>query len=354
MKSLSQPANRVYKTMLLWSALLVLPVGSSLAGTDLLGRVVILGERDSDAPLPVPDTAVAIQGAGETRTNPQGRFRLVLPFDPGVAVTAEVRHPGHVIYHPYRGEFRLPARTDGQPAKPVDIELLPEGSSRLMDDYTFKLFAEQLKHDALDEIRPEGSPAEIDFSRYLADLGRRLGFSLQDIEQGLADWRTRKQADPDTDPYELGLAALTAQHFDEARRLFRRSRLENESALLQEEQRLAQIQDQIAEQRRLVIRDLRAEGQAASLAYDFAAALDLFQKALTRSDRAADPEGWAEALMDVAVAHYQLGIRVGGAASRQHLAEAVAAYRAALEVRHPRAAPAGLGDDPEQPGQRAP
>ena len=311
--------------------------GDDDSAVSLYGRVVVLGERDTDPARPVPAIPVQILGVGETLTNDLGEFRLEHQrFRPGAPVTAEVRHPGHVIYRPYRGRFNLPRPAADRPDEPVELALLPEGSARLLDDYTFKLLAEDMKEEAVEQLRPEGSPEEIDFTRYLESLGRALGFSLADVERGLADWQGRKQADPGTDPYELGLVAVTEKDFARARGLFRRSRLGHESARAALEARMAemqaQMQAQIAEQERLIVRDLDAEANAAALAYDFRSALDLRQQILGYQDRAADPEAWASAQVSKGNAHQELGIRVGGAEAQRHLADAVSAYRAALEV----------------------
>ena len=362
--------------------------GDDDSALSLYGRVVVLGERDTDPARPVPAIPVQILGVGETLTNDLGEFRLEHErFRPGAPVTAEVRHPGHVIYRPYRGRFNLPRPAADRPDEPVELALLPEGSARLLDDYTFKLLAEDMKEEAVEQLRPEGSPEEIDFTRYLESLGRALGFSLADVERGLADWQGRKQADPGTDPYELGLVAVTEKDFARARGLFRRSRLGHESARAALEARMAemqaQMQAQIAEQERLIVRDLDAEATAAALAYDFRAALDLRQEILGYQDRAADPEAWASAQVAKGNAHQELGhpgrrgrgptppggrrlglsrgpggrtraelpqdwamtqnnlgialqeqgTRTDGEAGRALLEQAVSAYRAALEVR---------------------
>ena len=114
--------------------------------------------------------------------------------------------------------------------------------------------------------------------------------------------------------------------------MFRESRLRNEAALLDEERELSKRRQQVVERRRLIIRDLRAEGNAAYLAYDFATALKRFQRARNRTDRTANPESWADLTMDVAKANWEIGIRTQGTAVHEHLAEAVATYRQALQV----------------------
>ena len=315
------------------AATALLLAAAPAAALDLLGKVVVLGERASDAPAPVANASVTVAGAASAVTTASGTFKLGLPFAAGATVTLEVAHDGHVIYRPHRGELRLPRPpADGAPPRVVRIQLLPEGDHRLLDDYSIRQAFERIAREAQDQLRPDGSPDEIDFTRYLEDLGRRLGFSLTDIERAVADWQDRKRDDPDADLHERGLVALSEKRFDDARRLFRQSRLANQQALTDAEQRLADLEARLDAQRRLVIRDLRAEAEAATLAYDFAAALKLYQDALARIGRDAEPEAWARAQVEVADTRQALGIRVGGAAAQRHLAEAVDAYRAALTV----------------------
>ena len=66
------------------------------------------------------------------------------------------------------------------------------------------------------------------------------------------------------------------------------------------------------------------------------------------------PQDWAMTQNNLGTALQDQGIRTGGEAGAHLLAEAVTAYRQALEVLHPRAAAAGLGHDAEQPGGCAP
>ena len=71
-----------------------------------------------------------------------------------------------------------------------------------------------------------------------------------------------------------------------------------------------------------------------------------------RSGRAtAHPVDWAATQNNLGLALADQAGRTEGTAGAALLAEAVAAYRAALEVRTPRGASGGLGDDAEQPRQ---
>jgi hypothetical protein len=318
----------------------LLLISTSGAAIDLLGQVVALGAAESDPPEPLANTRVSIVGAGTTITNASGRFKLGVPYAPGAKVRIEVRAEGLVIYRPHRGEMRLPKTPDvGTPPDEVTIELLPLGSKRLLDDETLRQEFEKIARESLDRLRPEGRPDEIDFTRYLEDLGHRLGFSLADVERAAANWRRRKQADPNADPHELGLVALSEMRFDAARRLFRRSRLANEAALSDTEQQLAELQSRLAGERRLVLRDLLAEARAASLATDPAAAIQLYEQVVEQSDREQEIDVWAHAVAGLAGAHRDLANASFGSLARHHIDAAVQSVQDAIDKLHSDSSP---------------
>ena len=79
-------------------------------------------------------------------------------------------------------------------------------------------------------------------------------------------------------------------------------------------------------------------------------AVAAYREALKERTRERVPLEWAMTQNNLGNALRTLGERESGTA---RLDEAVAAYRAALKEYDPRARPARVGDDPEQPGQRA-
>ena len=79
-------------------------------------------------------------------------------------------------------------------------------------------------------------------------------------------------------------------------------------------------------------------------------AVAAYRAALEERTRERVPLDWAGTQNNLGNALLTLGERESGTA---RLEEAVAAYRTALEGIHPRARPAPVGHDPEQPGQRA-
>jgi hypothetical protein len=148
------------------------------------------------------------------------------------------------------------------------------------------------------------------------------------------------------------------------------------------------------------IQGWRLKANLFELKFRFEEAEKAYETALGYINRESNPQLWAETEVDAGFTHYELGIRVEGKAGNEHLVGAVIAYRSALEVYtreqlaqdwattqnnlgnalwaqagrtegtkgrgaagpggdrlpkclgslYARAAAAGLGDDPEQPG----
>ena len=78
-----------------------------------------------------------------------------------------------------------------------------------------------------------------------------------------------------------------------------------------------------------------------------------YRSALEVRTREQLPQDWATTQNNLGVALWDQAARTEGPKGAELLAQAVTAYRSALEVLHARAA-AGLGPDPEQPRCRAP
>lgn len=302
---------------------------------ELRGQVLVLPERQVDPPRPIARARVTVVGAGSAITDTSGRFVLGLPYAAGAKVRVELLDEGPsqglVIYRPHGGWLRLPKPPDaGTPPDEISIQLLPKSDHRLLDDDSIKQAFEQIARDAQDQLRPDGRPEEIDFSRYLKRLGDRLGFSLDDVERALSDWRARKQADPDTDLRELGLVALSEKRFEDARRLFRQSRLAEERAQIEDQRRVAELQARLAERAQSIIRDLLAEAQAASLMPDARGAKRLYAQALEQTDAAKDQVTWMQAVRGLAAAHRSLANLSTGAAARAHADAAIQTVEDAL------------------------
>ena len=145
------------------------------------------------------------------------------------------------------------------------------------------------------------------------ELASRLGTSVTALRQVIAAGLAS------TDSSDRATALLASGRYEEA-----------EQVSLQAAAEKRQHLDRLAES---AARDYRLAGNACSSRNDFRAALPHYREALRLSSREQFPELWAALQNDLAVALWQLGIRVLPQEGNQCLGEAVTAYRAALEVR---------------------
>jgi tetratricopeptide (TPR) repeat protein len=81
-----------------------------------------------------------------------------------------------------------------------------------------------------------------------------------------------------------------------------------------------------------VVADFRRSGDALYMQYRFADALASYEKALVEIAREDAPALWAGTMVNIGLAHAELGIRVQAFEAKEHLRLAINAYRSALEV----------------------
>ncbi|WP_051415142.1 tetratricopeptide repeat protein [Marichromatium purpuratum] len=372
-----------------------------VAGITLKGRVVLVGSQDELTP--AEGVMVTLEETGDSeRTKAGGLFNLPLPeaFRPGERITLQITKDDWRIQYPLDGELRVPNSRERQR---IDVRLLPVGSKKWWSDDRIEKLIADMAAQAREQITPDAAQPKPDFGRYIQEWATQYGFSLEQAQAEIARWATEVEQHQD-DLYKLGLAAFAEKHFGRAQQLFRDSAATNVERMRQSEERIAAEQEQREHFREMAIRDYRLEGDAAYNNYAFAPAFEAYENALALTNLDQRPQQWAEVIMDVAKAHYAIGIRTRGAEVQEHLSEAVAAYRAALEVYtraqlpqqwattqnnlgtalqeqgtrtgreagqrllaeavgrlprsprglHPRAAAAAVGDHPEQPRHRAP
>ncbi len=290
----------------------------------LKGQVVLVKEHDETVAVE-EGVEITFKERGDTvRTKAQGLFRLFLPdaYKAGEKITLLVNKPDWRIQYPLEGEARVPAELEKEL---VEIRLLPVGSKKFWSDDRIEKFIQDMAEQTRQQVRPEGSPKDIDFSRYIKDWAAKYGFSPQEARAEIDKWVADVQKNQD-DLYKLGLAAFAEKNFGKAHDLFQESgnaKAERLEAVRQQEQTLTEE----------TVRDFRLAGDAAYNNYDFDKALASYQRALSYVSRERQPLLWAAVFNDMGKANDELGIRVEGKAAQQHLQEAVAAYRHALEVR---------------------
>ena len=122
------------------------------------------------------------------------------------------------------------------------------------------------------QVKPEGKPDEIDFSRYIKDWAAKYGFNAQQAREEIDKWITDVEKNQN-DLYKLGLAAFAKKNFGEASVLF------NESAELKAK-KLEAVRQQEKTLTDEVVRDFRLTGDAHYNNYAFDQALQAYQRAL--------------------------------------------------------------------------
>ncbi|MFO1429480.1 MAG: tetratricopeptide repeat protein [Candidatus Competibacteraceae bacterium] len=289
----------------------------------LKGQVVLVKEHDETVAVEEGVEVTFKERGDRVRTKAQGLFRLFLPdvYKSGEKITLLVDKSDWRIQYPLEGEVRIPVDLEKEL---VEIRLLPVGSKKFWSDDRIEKFIQDLAEQTKQQVRLEGSPKDIDFSRYIKDWAAKYGFSPQAAKAEIDKWVAEVQKNQD-DLYKLGLAAFAEKNFGKAHDLFQESgnvKAERLEAVRQQEQTLTEE----------TVRDFRLAGDAAYNNYDFAKALASYQRALSYVSKERQPLLWAAAFNDVGRANDELGIRVEGKAAQQHLNEAVAAYRQALEV----------------------
>jgi TPR repeat protein len=314
---------------LLLAALMAPSLG--LAGVMLKGKVVLVGVQDQASP--AAGITVTLEETGDSlRTKAGGLFNLLLPdgFRPGERITLQVGKSGWRIQYPLDGELRVPAATARER---VEVRMLPVGSRRFWSDDRIEKFIADTAARAKEQVSGDpGDRSPPDFGRYIKEWASQYGFSAGQAKAEIERWIGEVQQRQDNF-YQLGLAAFAEKNFAKAGALFLESASVHAQRLRDSEQRIATEQQNRDALREATIRDYRLAGDAAYNDYRFEQALAAYEQAIGYIDREAQPRRWAALTMDVAKAHWEIGIRTQGEAVHEHLAEAVAAYRDALRVR---------------------
>jgi hypothetical protein len=200
--------------------LLAFPAWRFAEAAVLKGQVLLIGVHNETTPA-VGVEVTLLETGDSVLTKAGGLFRLFLPdvFKAGERVRLSVAKKDWVIHYPLGGETLIPADL----AKTiVPIRLLPKGSKRLWSDERIERFIQDTAEQAKQQVKLEGRPQDIDFSRYIKDWVTDLGFSVYEAKAEIDRWVAeveQKQADF----HQLGLAAYAKKHFGKANRLFTES-----------------------------------------------------------------------------------------------------------------------------------
>jgi len=288
----------------------------------LRGEVIQIGGNGEKLP-EVNVTVIMKQTGDRDTTDSRGRFRVFLPnaFKAGEKVILDVEKPDWRIQYPLDGETQIP---DDLQKTLVEVRLLPVGSKLFWTHDRIEKFIQDTAEQSKQQVKPEGKPEEIDFSRYIKDWAAKYGFNAQQAREEIDKWIADIEKNQN-DLYKLGLAAFAKKNFAEASTLF------NESAELKAK-KLEAVKQQEKTLTDEVVRDFRLTGDAHYNNYAFDQALQAYQRALGYIAKQQTPQLWAAIMFDIGGTHTELGNRTTGLDIHRHLTAAVQAYNQALEV----------------------
>ena len=209
--------RRVVLYVLLW---ILVPTSLWAQERWLRGEVVRIGENGEKLP-DINLTVIMKQTGDRDNTDSRGRFRIFLPkaFKAGEKVTLDVDKPDWRIQYPLDGEVSIP---DDPQKTLVEVRLLPVGSMLFWTNDRIEKFIQDTAEQSKQQVKPEGKPEEIDFSRYIKDWAAKYGFSAQQAREEIDKWMTDIEKNQN-DLYKLGLAAFAKKNFREASALFNES-----------------------------------------------------------------------------------------------------------------------------------
>src|SRR5262245_27620701 len=311
--------RRIVLYVLLW---VLVPASLWAQERWLRGEVIHIGGNGEK--LPEDNVTVIMKQTGDRdTTDSRGRFRVFLPniFKAGEKVILDVEKPDWRIQYPLDGETQIP---DDLQKTLVEVRLLPVGSKLFWTHDRIEKLIQDTAEQSKQQVKPEGKPEEIDFSRYIKDWAAKYGFNAQQARAEIDKWMADIENNQN-DLHKLGLAAFAKKNFGEASALF------NESAELKAK-KLEAVKQQEKTLTDEVVRDFRLTGDAHYNNYTFDQALQAYQRALRYVAKQQTPQLWAAIMFDIGKTHTELGNRTTGLDIHRHLTAAVQAYNQALEV----------------------
>ena len=300
--------------------LIILPMNAWAKDRFLLGRVAQVGEQEELKS--VVGQEVTLEAGDTVRTKEGGRFRIFLKdvFKPGSRIKLSVEKEGWRIQYPLEGEARVP---DDLEREVIEIRLLPVGSKKFWSSDRIEKFIRDMADKAKAQVKPDGKPQDVDFSRYIKDWAVRYGFSPQQAKAEIDRWVA--EAEQNNDPYQLGLAAYAKKNFSEAGKLFQESAQEKARRAREASVTARRFTDE-------AVRDFHLAGDAHTSNYQFLQALLAYQNAKELTSRADQPDVWAALTVAVGVAAYEIGIRAEGNRIDEYMDKAIDAYKVASSV----------------------
>src|SRR5262249_52516107 len=217
-------------------------------------------------------------------------------------VILDVEKPDWRIQYPLEGETQIP---DDLQKMLVEVRLLPVGSKLFWTHDRIEKFIQDMAEQSKQQVKPEGKPEEIDFSRYIKDWAAKYGFNAQQAREEIDKWIADIEKNQN-DLYKLGLAAFAKKNFGEASMLFNESGELKAKKLEEFKQQKEQQEKKLTSE---VVRDFSLTGDAHYNNYAFDKALQAYQRALGYITKDQTPQLWAAIMLDIGRVHKELGNR---------------------------------------------
>jgi hypothetical protein len=175
--------RRVVLYVLLW---VLVPASPWAQERWLRGEVIHIGGNGEKLP-EVNITVIMKQTGDRDTTDSRGHFRVFLPkvFKAREKVTLDVEKPDWRIQYPLEGETQIP---DDPQKTLVEVRLLPIGSKLFWTHDRIEKFIQDTAEQSKQQVKPEGKPEEIDFSRYIKDWVAKYGFNAQQAREEIDKW----------------------------------------------------------------------------------------------------------------------------------------------------------------------
>jgi tetratricopeptide (TPR) repeat protein len=291
----------------------------------------LVPDRDGgDREVGVEKAQITMKGTGNwVGSDAHGQFRVqfLRSVRIGQSIEVEVEGvPGWLLYQPADGRVVVP-----EAPQTVTLKLLPKGSLRFLGSQGLASLLQRMMSEAKDSARsspvvPLGTaPPPVDLKGPMQKWASEYGLSLEQVQTAVDKWAKDVLSRRQQDDAQVCLAHYSQKQLEQAASCF-------DELGQKDVQELERLKAQVLERTERAVRRFVKAADAHKLRYDFAAALAEYEKAARWAKRDVSPALWAEVQVWLGIAHWELGIRVEGEAAQVHLAQAVSAYRAALEV----------------------
>ena len=287
-------------------------------------QINLLGVLKTDAGSPVPETPISVAGGQAARTDPRGKFKIVLSndFKEGERVIIIVGKPNWVINSPLDGEWNLP-NLQLQNLQPLNVIIVPKGSKALWTHARIEKYLAKISDEIAKRKKEDDKPLPVNFSEYISQGAKEYGFTPEEVRGFFDEWA--KEVENAEDYKTIGLREFYKKNFAAAAVSFDKAAEKTAAQVKQDEKKLGKDKLEAYETFKLA-------GNTRTNLYEFREALQRYVRAESYVTREENPTEWGEIKILLGNTKNALGIRVEGKDGNALLAESVKEYERALQV----------------------